>query len=163
MNRSRSVLLITFWVLCQGRQEAYADPHKLNLYTKVVANQNPVVNQLQAARQLLILANQNYAGHRDKASYEISAALHEMIYPGATVTQMALAKKPGQGNSPLANFQVKPGSGKKVESRAVADSQLLQASQLLNNAQALVPANQVGVKLHIQAALDEIALALRTR
>lgn len=163
MNRTRAFVLIALGVLCHGGQEVQAGPYRLNLFPKVVASQSPLLNQLQAARQLLVLANHNYAGHRDKAGYEISAAIHELINPGSTITQMAIAKKPGSGISPLANFQVKPGMDKKLESRVVADSQLLQASQLLKNTQSLVAPNQVAVQLHIQAALDEIELALRSR
>lgn len=163
MNRIHAILLLSIWAYLHPGSIVQAGPFRLNLFPKVMASQSPILNQLQAARQLLVLANQNYGGHRDKAAYEISAAIHELTNPGSTVTQMALSKKPGQGNGPLANFQVKPGMDKKVESRVVADSQLVQASQFLITAQSLLAPNQAVVKLHIQAALDEIELALRSR
>jgi len=164
MPRSRVGLVAAALILVHGfGPAAQANPPKLNLYNKVVAAHDPVVNQLMAAKQLLLLANHDYAGHRSKAGYEISAAVHEILHPGSTASQLMMSKKLGQGlsstmPSPIsAPRTVRTGN---AASQAASNSKLINAAQILTQVQAQVPATKPAVKLHIQAALDEISIAL---
>lgn len=143
-----------------------ANPPKMNLYNKVAAAHDPVVNQLIAAKQLLLLATNDYSGHRSKAGYEISAAVHEVLHPGSTASQLMMSKKVGQGLSlsmPSPISAPRTVRTTNATAQGASNSNLIKAAQMLAQVQTQIPADKTAVKMHIQAALDEITIALSIR
>jgi hypothetical protein len=117
---------------------------------------NGVAKELHAAKALLEHADHDYDGYRAKAVHHITEALHELH------GHQHNGKAGQHGQSPKAG-QNKGGAAKLREPQGNSDAQLREAAQLLATAEGKLGSSHPKAHAEVQAAINDIAMALKKK